>query len=228
MSTLTELKHTLQELASPSHAKIFQRFFKTGPGEYGEGDKFLGIKVPVLRKVAKQHATLTLAQIKKLISSQFHEERFTALVILMHQFKNNQKNIYDFYFDNVRFINNWDLVDVSAPHIVGAYLEDKSRASLKKLTKSDDLWERRISIVSTFHFIRQNDLDDTLSISKMLLKDEHDLIHKAVGWMLREAGKRNFDRIKNYVDEHHEKMPRTILRYAIERFPEQLRKSYLN
>ncbi|MFA5072961.1 MAG: DNA alkylation repair protein [Nitrospirota bacterium] len=229
--TIQLVQSKLKKLANKEKAKILQGFFKTGPGQYGEGDVFLGITVPVLRKLSKEH-DISLEQILVLLSSSFHEERLLALFFLIRLFSNGdtvlRKKIFNSYLENTRYINNWDLVDLTAPQIVGAYLADKSRKPLHSLSKSDDLWRRRISIVSTFRFIKNHDFDDTLQISSKLLNDEHDLIHKAVGWMLREVGKRSLETEERFLKRCYKKMPRTMLRYAIERFPETKRKKYLN
>lgn len=230
--TVEIIRTKLQKLADKEKAKILQRFFKTGPGEYGEGDIFLGVNVPMLRKLAKEHDAIPLNETIQLLKSPIHEERLLALLLLVRVFSKGdealQKKIYDLYLKHTRYINNWDLVDLTAPNIVGTYLLDKSRKPLYALAKSNDLWKRRIAILATLSFIRQNDFDDTLKISNTLLTDEHDLIHKAVGWMLREVGKRSLVSEERFLQQHYRKMPRTALRYAIERFPEAKRKKYLN
>lgn len=226
----------LKNYSNPKKAKILSRFFKTGIGEYGEGDKFLGVVVPDIRKIAKKHVHLSLNEIEKHLHSNFHEERMCVLLILVEQFKKDtekQKKIFEFYLKNTEYINSWDLVDLSAPSIVGVYLSDKDKKEkevLYKLSKSENLWEKRISIISTLSFIKQNKFKDTFEISKILLKDKHDLIHKAIGWMLREVGKRNLDEEEKFLKENnrYKTMPRTMLRYAIEKFPEEKRKKYLN
>ncbi len=226
-----EISKILRDLADPSIAEHSQRFFKTGKGEYGEGDKFLGIRVPVLRQQAKKYVAMPLKEIQRLLKSVFHEERLCALLMLVLKFsKGNQKeqaSIYKLYLDNTKYINNWDLVDSSAHQIVGAYLENKDKKVLYKLSKSDDLWERRIAIMSTFHFIKKNKFTTTLDLAKQLINDEEDLIHKAVGWMLREIGNRELAVEKAFLKTRYKKMPRTMLRYAIEKFPESERKKYL-
>ncbi len=231
MLTIAGLKKELKSYSSPQAAEILQRFFKTGPGEYGEGDRFLGIKVGPLRKIAKKYSVLELKDVKKLLHSQAHEERLVALFILIHQFDRGEEDlrrkIFNLYLKNTKYINNWDLIDLSAPKIIGVYLFNKPRDVLYKLAKSKSLWERRISILSTFYFIREKDFKDTLKVSKILLNDEHDLIHKAVGWMLREVGKRCLETEEKFLKKHYQKMPRTMLRYAIERFPETKRQAYL-
>jgi 3-methyladenine DNA glycosylase AlkD len=229
--SVKKIKAELRKHASPRKAKLLQRFFKTGPGEYAEGDIFLGINVPTVRRLAKQYADLSLAETLKLLRSAIHEERLLALLILILQYRQadpaRKKAIYEVYLRNTRHINNWDLVDVTAKHIVGAYLADKARAPLYALAKSGSLWERRIAILSTFHFIEHNDHRDTLKIAEILISDPHDLIHKAVGWMLREVGKRDIDAEERFLRKYGAKMPRTMLRYAIERFPELKRRVYL-
>lgn len=231
MLSLTSLKKELKQKASLEKAKILQRFFKTGPGEYGEGDIFLGIKVPEQRKIAKKYRELLTKEVKKLLQSRIHEERLIALFILIHKFQlgdNEQKEkIFKLYLKNIKHINNWDLIDLSANKIIGEYLVQKPKKILYKLAKSKSLWERRIAIMSTFQFIKNNQFKETLKISNLLLKDEHDLIHKAVGWMLREVGKRSLATEESFLRKHYKRMPRTMLRYAIERFPEKKRQAYL-
>jgi len=230
MSDLNKLKIELKKLASKQQAKILQRFFKTGKGQYGEGDIFLGIKVPVQREVAKKYFNLTLSDLQKLLNSNIHEYRLIALFILIAQYNKvnelKKKKIYQFYLKNTKKINNWDLVDLSAPNIVGNFLLDKNRSILYKLAKSKNLWEKRIAILATYT-IRNNDYSDTLKISKILLYDDHDLIHKAVGWMLREVGNRDMKAEEKFLQKYVKQMPRTMLRYAIEKFPEKKRLSYL-
>lgn len=229
---MKELKSALQENADPKKAALLQRYFKTGKGEYGEGDLFLGIVVPKLRKLAKQYTHLSLNNLQLLLNSKFHEERMVALLILVNKFKKpaeeEKQQIFDFYQKNTKHINNWDLIDLTAPKIIGEYLKDKDRSILYSLAKSENVWERRIAVLSAFAFIRDNDFEDAIKISELLLKDKHDLIHKAVGWMLREAGKRNVSVLENFLDKHGKEMPRTMLRYAIEKFPDEKRKFYLN
>jgi len=231
MANLIELKKELKKISNPKQAEILQRFFKTGKGEYGEGDVFLGIKVPLQRKIAKKYPNLTLKEINELLSSRMHEERLTSLFILIRKYEKGdaklKKEIFNFYLKNTNKINNWDLVDLSAPKIIGNYLLDKPKDSLYKLAKSKSLWEKRIAVLSTFEFIRNNQFKDTLSISEILLKDKHDLIHKAVGWMLREIGKRNHEVEESFLKKYYKQMPRTMLRYAIEKFDEKKRRFYL-
>ena len=225
----------LTPLASAAKAFELQRFFKTGLGEYGEGDVFLGVVVPDIRKVARAHKNLSLIEIHKLLSSDIHESRLCGLIILTLQYKastdsKDHKKIFDFYIKQLKagHVNNWDLVDVSAP-IIGAYLVDSSDPYplLIKLAKSKSLWDRRVAIIFTFAFIRAGELDPTIEISELLLKDEHDLIHKAVGWMLRELGKRDGVLLRKFLTDHSKQMPRTALRYAIEKMSESERKKWL-
>ena len=228
---LESLKKELQELADEKQAEILQRFFKTGKGQYGEGDIFLGIKVPVQRGVAKKYSGLSLPKIQELLKSKIHEHRLTGLIILSDKYKQakdeDKANIFNFYLKNTKNINNWDLVDVTAPGIVGAFLFDKKKNTLYDLARSENLWERRIAIVSTANFIRQEEFQDTLALAEILLNDEHDLIHKAVGWMLREVGKKDENVLEEFLKQHYKVMPRTMLRYSIERFEEDKRKMYL-
>ena len=218
-------------LADDEHAALLQRFFKTAPGQYGEGDRFLGLRVPQVRKVAREFRALPLTEVAALLQSEWHEVRLLALIILVGQYRSGdakaREGIYRLYLANTKRINNWDLVDASAPYIVGAYLETRSRAPLRRLARSRSLWERRIAILATFHFIQNGDFADTLSIVTMLLGDRHDLIHKAAGWALREVGKRDRAVLRAFLDEHAHEMPRTMLRYAIEHFDPRLRAKYL-
>jgi 3-methyladenine DNA glycosylase AlkD len=229
---LDKIKNEMLQLSYTNRAKNLSWFFKTGKGQYGEGDIFLGIPVPEQRKVAKKYADLSLGDLQELLNSKMHEHRFTALVILISKYRkaeeNGKKEIFDVYLKNTENVNNWDLVDLSAPRIVGDYLLNRERSILYKLAKSDSLWERRISILSTFTFIDNNDFEDALNISELLLRDEHDLIHKAVGWALREIGKKNQNVEEQFLAKHYLQMPRTMLRYAIEKFDEKKRKKYLN
>jgi len=222
----------LNKLKNKEKEKIFLNFFKTGKGEYGEGDKFLGISVPEQRKVAKKYyKDISLVEIQKLLNSKIHEHRFTALEILVMQYEiadsKNKEKIVKFYLKNTKNVNNWDLVDTSAPYILGNYLLDKGRSVLYKLAKSKDLWQKRISIISTYSFIKENDFKDTLKISEILLFDKHDLIQKAVGWMLREAGKKEEKVLISFLDKYYKKMPRTMLRYSIERLDLKQKKFYM-
>ena len=225
------IHNDLLQLANEQIAEHSQRFFKTGKGEYGEGDIFLGIRVPLLRKLVKKYRGISITEVRKLLHSKFHEERLLAVLMLVQLFKSGdesvQKQVYDLYLENTEFINNWDIVDISASNIVGAHLYEKDKAPLYDLVQSKNLWERRIAIIATFYFIRQNEFDDTLKLAEILLNDKEDLIHKAVGWMLREVGKREIEFEEEFLQEHYKIMPRTMLRYAIEKFPETSRKMYL-
>ncbi len=226
-----DIKKELQKVSDKKKAKLLQGFFKTGPGEYADGDIFAGINVPTLRAFAKKYQNLPFNETLRLLKSRIHEERLLALLILILKYRKaclkEKEKICRAYLNHSRYINNWDLVDVTAKHIVGDYLYDKNRRKLYELARSDSLWERRIAILSTFYFIEKGDHKDTLSIAKMLLSDGHDLIHKAVGWMLREVGKRDIGAEEDFLNKYHGRMPRTMLRYAIERFPESKRLRYL-
>jgi 3-methyladenine DNA glycosylase AlkD len=229
--TAKEISKRLKKLENKQQAAISRKFFKTGPGEYGEGDIFIGIRVPVLRKLVKDYFELPIKEIQSLLKSPVHEERLLALLLMVRKASGRsddiKKSIYELYLKNTRFVNNWDLVDASAEHVVGAYLRDKNKSVLYRLAESEDLWERRIAIMSTFHYVKHHDFLETLRISKILLFDRHDLIHKATGWMLREIGKRDLQTEENFLKTHYKKMPRTMLRYAIEKFPESKRQRYL-
>lgn len=229
--TCKDIQAELEKLGSPEVAKILQRFFKTGPGQYGAGDRFRGIKVPVLRKIVKKYRDISTTETEKLLASVWHEDRMLALLLLIDNYRRGdaaiKQHIYDLYLENTCFINNWDLVDVTAHHIVGEYLSTRSKEPLYRLARSEMLWERRIAILATFHYIRQDRFDETLKLAGMLLRDEHELIHKAVGWLLREVGKRSRSAEERFLEKHYKEMPRTMLRYAIERFPEARRKKYL-
>lgn len=236
------IRQALKAVSSPERAKASQRYFKTDPGEYGEGDVFIGVSVPDQRKIAKKYYSLPLLEVERLLTSKIHEERLTAIFIMVEQFKKGddtvRKQIYDFYLANTVYINNWDLVDSSAPYIVSVYLWDNfaQKASpsketmnvLTKLAKSKSIWERRIAIMSTFYFIKMGDINETFIIAEILLHDQHDLIQKAVGWMLREVGNSVGIEIEEFfLKQHYQTMPRTMLRYAIEKFPETKRQAYL-
>jgi len=224
----------LASYASPTKAKASQWFFKTGKGQYGEGDQFIGVTVPEQRLVAKKHAGLTLAEIATLLDSPIHEHRLTALFILVSAYakgtEEKKKEVYNFYLAHAKRMNNWDLVDSSAGYIVGEWLSTRQndRKILYQLAKSKDLWERRIAIIATQAFIKRSDFADTLAIAEMLLPDTHDLIHKAVGWMLREVGKKDIEAEERFLKVHHKTMPRTMLRYAIEKFPLAKREYYMS
>lgn len=226
------IQQRLEALGDPERAAAHQWFFKTGPGEYGEGDIFRGIRMPVLRQLAKEYQNLSLDETTQLLQSPIHEDRMLALLICIRRFSKGdeatQQAIYTLYLQHTAFINNWDLVDVSAPHVVGAFLLDRDREPLYRLAQSPSLWERRIAVLSTFRFIKIGQFHDSLGLAEILLHDEEDLIHKAVGWMLREVGKRNPDVEEGFLQAHYPAMPRTMLRYAIEKFPAPKRKRYLN
>ncbi|MEF9427408.1 MAG: DNA alkylation repair protein [Candidatus Mariimomonas ferrooxydans] len=228
---LEQIKKDLLILKNQERAKILSRFFKTGNGQYGEGDFFLGVTVPEQRKISKKYPDLTIKEMQKLLSDSIHEHRLTALFILINQYKKTDGagkiEIFNFYLKNTKHINSWDLVDASAEKILGEYLLEKDKSILHKFTGSDNVWKRRIAIMSTFHFIKNSKLGDALKISELLLNDKHDLIHKAVGWMLREIGKRDLETEEQFLKKHYQKMPRTMLRYAIERFDETKRRFYL-
>ncbi len=230
--TASEVLKELKEHANPEKAEHSKRFFKAGPGEYGEGDRFLGIVVPVLRKTARRCKAMSLDEVKKLLHNPYHEVRLTAVLILVYKIEKAgselQDKVAEFYLDNLSGVNNWDIVDSSAPKILGRYLENKDRTLLYDFARSGNLWKRRISILSCYHFIRNHDFTDALNISELLLNDDHDLIHKAVGWMLREIGNRDLVKETDFLDRHSTSMPRTMLRYAIEKFEPSLRQHYLN
>lgn len=221
----------LRALAEPDRVPVLQRFFQTGPGGYGEGDLFLGVRVPAVRRLARELRLTPLAELLELLQSPYHEARLLALLGMVEQFRRGdeqaQVEIYRGYLSHTRWINNWDLVDASAEHIVGGYLWGRSRRPLRKLAASSSLWERRIAVLATFHFIRRDDFDDTIDLAERLLHDEHDLMHKAVGWMLREVGSRDRGRLDVFLERHASDMPRTMLRYAIEKHDSVARQRYL-
>jgi 3-methyladenine DNA glycosylase AlkD len=229
--TAKQIQARLEALGSPEGAAQALRFFKTGPGEYGEGDRFRGIKVPLVRGVAKEFPDLAFAEAKLLLASPFHEDRLAALAILCRQFQAGdeavRERIYRLYLGGARWVNNWDLVDVSAPQILGGFLHKKDKAPLYKLAQSANLWERRMAIIATLWYIREKDCKDALKLAEKLLDAPEDLLHKAVGWMLREVGKRDRKAEEVFLARHYRTMPRTTLRYAIEHFPETRRKAYL-
>jgi 3-methyladenine DNA glycosylase AlkD len=230
--TAKEISEHLQKMGDTEDARFLQGFFKTGVGQYGEGDIFLGIRVPAIRKLAKEYKNLQLKEILSLLKSPYHEVRLFALILFVNTFARGdetmQKKIYDLYLANSRYINNWDLVDLSAPNIVGAFLMERSRKPLYQLAKSKNLWERRIAVLATFYFIKNNQFEDSLKIAAFLLQDKEDLIHKAVGWMLREVGKRDINFAESFLQKYCRTMPRTMLRYAIERFTPAKRRKYMN
>ncbi len=229
--TAKQLANRLKKLGDPAIAAHSQRFFKTGPGEYGEGDRFLGIRVPQLRTAAKGFRHMPLAEVLQLLASPYHEVRLCALFLLVDKFTRGddsmRSEIFRSYLANTGHINNWDLVDSSAPQIVGGYLEAQDQTPLYQLAASTSLWERRIAIMASLHFIRQGQFDLTLALAEQLLHDPEDLIHKAVGWMLREVGNRDGKLERRFLQRHYLNMPRTMLRYAIEKFPEEERQGYL-
>lgn len=230
--SLAEIKKEVALYTNEEKGKFFQKFFKTGKGQYAEGDLFLGISVPTIRSIAKKYVDKSsIKEAESLLNSKFHEERLLSLIILVYKFekaeKKEKEEIFNFYIKNTSKINNWDLVDVSAANIVGRHILDKDVSIIYSLAKSKNLWEKRIAIVSTYAFIKSGELEHTFKISETLMNDKHDLIHKAVGWMLREAGKKNQKALENFLKKHYKSMPRTALRYAIERFPQERRKQYL-
>lgn len=219
--TAAAIKSELDAHENPADAAFLQRFFKTGQGQYGEGDVFIGLRVPQTRAIAKRYRDLSIAELEKLLKSPIHEHRLAAAIIMTEQAKTAspelKKSLYELYLRRTDRINNWDIIDISCRDVVGGYLMDKPREPLYKLARSDSLWERRIAMVSTWQFIRAGDLDDTFRIAEMLLKDNEDLMHKAAGWMLREAGKKDEAKLKEFLDQHAHAMPRTMLRYSLER-----------
>lgn len=226
------VKVALKKVSNKEYAIHSQRFFKTGKGEYGEGDVFIGVRMPQQRQVAKEFKDLSLNQITELVHSKIHEERMTGLIILVNQFKKEKdstqrKKLYNYYVKNFKYINNWDLVDVTCQHIVGAYLENQDRKLLYQWARSKHLWTKRIAMVSSGRFIKNGEVKDLFAIAEILLEDDHDLIHKAVGWMIREAWKKQPKPAEAFLKKHCKKMPRTMLRYAIEKFPEAKRQKYL-
>jgi 3-methyladenine DNA glycosylase AlkD len=231
MSLHEQVKVDLEKLSDSEHAKKLQLFFKTGEGEYGEGDIFIGVRVPDQRRIAKKFRNIPLSDVLILLQSGIHEHRLTALFILAEQFtKGNEETrglIVDLYLNNTTYVNNWDLVDSSAHKILGTWLVDRSREILYELARSESLWERRISIISTFAFINRSDLEDALALAEALIHDRHDLIHKASGWVLREIGKRDQSILEEFLIRNYRKMPRTMLRYAIERLPEERKRFYM-
>jgi 3-methyladenine DNA glycosylase AlkD len=226
------IQQALRQLGDPAIAAHSQRFFKTGSGQYGEGDQFLGVRIPVLRSLLPRYRQTTLAAMCEVLQSPWHEERLFALLLMVARFvrgdQDDKAAVFRSYLDNTAHINNWDLVDSSAHQIVGAYLADKERDLLRSLAGSASLWERRIAIVATFHYIKGSDFNDCLTVAALLLADRHDLIHKAAGWMLREVGKRNQETVEVFLRQYSQVMPRTMLRYAIEKLPEPLRQAYLH
>lgn len=230
-SRAARIRQDLHEQAHPATPEQSRRFFKTGPGEYSEADQFIGVRVPVIRQLAKQYKAADDEAILDLLQSPIHEERLLALLIWVQQYRRasqeRKEAIYTRYLEHREHINNWDLIDVTTPHIVGAHLEHRARDILYELVSSDRLWDRRIAILATLHFIRAGDLEDTWALSERLLNDPEDLMHKATGWMLREAGKKDGEALRSFIRQHGPRMPRTMLRYAIEKFPEEERQAIL-
>lgn len=231
--TAAQVQKALKEKRNPEKAAFFPRFFKAGPGEYAEGDQFIGVIVPDQRKIARAFRELPLPEIEKLLDSPLHECRLTAVFILVSQYEKaktdaGKKSLYDFYLKKIDRVNNWDLVDSSAHKIVGPYLESRSRKPLYQLAKAKHLWKNRVAMIATYHYIKQGDFDDALQIAEILLKHQHDLIHKAVGWMLREIGNKNEPLMMQFIEQHHQKMARVMLRYAIEKLPQKKRKEILS
>jgi len=229
--SIETIKSDFKKLANPVIAAHSQRFFKTGKGEYGEGDIFLGIRVPVIRELVRKYKKVPLADFIVFLKSGYHEERLFALLSLVYRFdrgtEKDQQICYDLYLENVKYINNWDLVDLTASQIVGRFLENRDKKLLYDFANSENLWKRRISIIASFYFIRKRSFDDTLNLATILLNDKEDLIHKAVGWMLREVGKRDLEIEERFLEPRYKDLPRTMLRYAIEKFPEEKRQAYL-
>jgi 3-methyladenine DNA glycosylase AlkD len=230
--TASEARTRLRRLARPESVPILRRFFKTARGESGQGDMFIGVGLPQLRMLCRECRGLEHTQEVRLLRSHVHEERLLALLLLVDAFKQGstaeRRHIYKLYLANTRFINNWDLVDSSAHHIVGAWLQNRNRARLRRLARSPSVWERRIAIIATLHFIRAGEFDETFLIADELLGDRHDMIHKAAGWMLREVGNRDGAAERPFLKDRYARMPRTMLRYAIEKFPERERHRYLS
>lgn len=233
MKTIDKVKMELGKHVDQDKADFLPGFFKAAPAGYGAGDRFLGVRVPLQRKVAKKYyKDVHLDELKELLQDSIHEYRLTALIMLVHQFQkakteDEREKIVHCYVENMDYVNNWDLVDASADKILGAYLYDKDRSILYEFAEADHLWKQRASVIATFYFIRKNDYKDTLELAKLLMDHPHHLIHKAIGWMLREVGKRDFETEYNFLKEHYSKMPRTMLRYSIEKFDEELRQKFL-
>jgi 3-methyladenine DNA glycosylase AlkD len=230
-AALSSVRRDIRKVARRERAKSNSWFFKTGRGEYGAGDRFLGVTVPQLRTIAREYRNMPLKYVVRLLQSPWHEERLLALLIMVGQYvradTQTRQTIHRLYLRNTTSINNWDLVDSSAAQIVGAHLETRDRRTLRRLARSKSLWERRIAMIATYHYIKQGDFRDALAVAELLLKDDHDLIHKAAGWMLREIGKRDRRAEERFLKKHAARMPRTMLRYAVERFPPRMRRKYL-
>jgi 3-methyladenine DNA glycosylase AlkD len=230
--TARAAQRRMRAIADPVRAVSTARFFKTAPGQYGAGDRFLGIRVPEIRRLARAYRLLPIAEVQRLLASPWHEERLLALLIMVRQYAGGddvvRAEIYRSYLAYARYVNNWDLVDCSAEHIVGAHLRERSRVPLRGLAASASVWDRRIAVLSTFHYIRRGEFGETLDLARRLLNDPHDLIHKAVGWMLREVGNRDRAAEERFLRAHAARMPRTMLRYAVEKFPPRLRRRYMD
>jgi len=230
--SIKELRQELHAAAKPGKKEVLQKFFKTGPGEYAEGDVFLGVMVPDTRRIARKFIGISEKDVSILLKSRIHEERLAALLILVERFgkasHEERQKIINLYLMNVRHVNNWDLVDLTAPKLLGEFLLDKDRGVLDSLAHSRNIWERRIAMVATYAFIRKGEYADTLRLAATLLEDKHDLIHKAMGWMLREVGKKDQKMLERFLNKYAAQMPRTALRYAIERFPDEKRKMWLH
>ena len=230
--SIKELRQELHAAAKPGKKEVLQKFFKTGPGEYAEGDVFLGVMVPDTRRIARKFIGISEKDVSILLKSRIHEERLAALLILVERFgkasHEERQKIIDLYLMNVKYVNNWDLVDLTAPKLLGEFLLDKDRDVLDSLANSRNIWERRIAMVATYAFIRKGEYADTLRLAATLLEDKHDLIHKAMGWMLREVGKKDQKILERFLNKYAAQMPRTALRYAIERFPEERKDNYKN
>ena len=232
MTTAAKVKRELREKRNPEKAAFYPRFFKAGPGEYGEGDKFIGVVVPDQRKIARQFRDLELPEVRKLLDDSFHECRLTGLLILVIQYERanddaERREVHDFYVRHFDRVNNWDLVDATAHKILGPQSEFDDRSTIHKFSQSGSMWRQRAAVIATLHFIKQDDFADTMTFCEQFLDHPHDLIHKATGWMLREVGKRDEAVLRAFLDEHAGTMPRTMLRYAIEKLPESRRKRYL-
>ncbi|KKR76950.1 MAG: hypothetical protein UU21_C0001G0004 [Candidatus Levybacteria bacterium GW2011_GWA2_40_8] len=228
---LTDLRKDIEKIQDKEKGVFLQKFFKTGPGQYGEGDKFIGLTVSQSRNLVVKYRDLSFLEILELLKSKIHEERLIALLILVYRFQKqpeDQRKIYEFYLKHTKYVNNWDLVDLSSHKIIGEYLQDKPKDILFKLARSENLWEKRISLISTFAFIREGEFDISLELAEILVNDKHDLIQKALGWMLREIGKKDLTAEENFLKKYHKQMGRTALRYAIEKFPKDKRLAYLH
>ncbi len=230
---IAELRKEMEECSNEEKAKLYQRFFKTGPGQYGEGDVFMGLTMPETRAISSKYTEMPIEEVQELLNSEIHEHRMSALLIVIQKYrkanKEEKRKLYEFYLKNMSRINNWDLIDVTASHVVGDFLfnNKEEKEMLYKLAKSNDLWEKRISVISTFRFIKENEFEDSINISEILLNDKHDLIHKAVGWMLREIGKKDQEIEEEFLRKYHKTMPRTMLRYSLEKFTKDKKDFYM-